>query len=233
MTTIMITGANRGIGLALVTRMVKEPVTVIATCRTPAKADALNSLRDANDNLAVFQLDVTSEASIEAAVAAISAETAALDVLINNAGAGDSNQTVTNIDFDDATNVLNVNVLGPMLVTKHAVPLLRRGNEPRLFNISSQLGSIQALEENRWGGYVYNASKAAMNSFTRMLAHELRADGIAVVTVHPGWVQTDMGGSNAHLTPEQSAEGIWQLVQETTIEQTNRFVKWDGAPHAW
>jgi NAD(P)-dependent dehydrogenase (short-subunit alcohol dehydrogenase family) len=162
-----------------------------------------------------------------------------LDLVINCAGAdarsfGALDNQRGPLDFDAATcnAVLNVNVTGPMLVLRHFHPLLRRGTEPMLVNISSQLASMQVAA--RIGrDTAYCVSKAALNMFSVKAAAALRAEGIGVVMLHPGWVQTDMGGKDAPMTVDESSAAIVSTIQALTLDDTGRFIRWDGGEHPW
>ena len=128
---------------------------------------------------------------------------------------------------------MNVNVVGPLLMAKHFAGLLKNSSHPRLVNISGRLASVLMLEDKTWGSYSYNASKAAMNVTTRMMAHEFKADGICVVAVHPGWMQTDMGGASADLEPSESAQSVLGLISNLTLADTNKFLAYNGEEHPW
>lgn len=233
MTTYLITGANRGVGWAMVQQLAAAGDTVFAACRTPASAESLQALATANPNIHVVQLDVTNEATIESAAKAVSAETNAIDVLINNAGILIRDKELAQVSAEDIQHTMAVNVTGPMLVAKHFASLLKNGTDPKLINISSQLGSVLSLQDKTWGSYSYNASKGAINIMGRMLSHELKPDGVCVLTMHPGWVQTDMGGSEAAVTPFDSAEGILKVIHSATMADTNKFYIYNGEEHIW
>ena len=162
-----------------------------------------------------------------------------LDILINSAGtdarafgAGQNDRGPFDLDAETFNAVINVNVTGPMLVTRHFLPLLRQGEDPIILNVSSQLGSIQV--GGRTGRDTsYCVSKAALNMYSLKAADALRSDGIAVVMLHPGWVQTDMGGENAAMTADESASAIANTVQSLTFQDTGRFIRWDCHDHPW
>lgn len=233
MTTILITGANRGIGFEMTKQWAEQGALVIAACRKPHAAAGLNELMNYHDNVVPVQMDVTSEKSVAAAAAQVKTITDSLDILVNNAGMLIRNESIASFDPADMQQTFDTNVVGPMLVAKHFIDVLMAGENPRLLNISSQLGSLALMENGRHGIYSYNASKAALNMLTRMMAHDLKAQGVTVVSVHPGWVQTEMGGSNADETPVDSAAGIIRLANGLTQAETNRFFVFDGSQHAW
>ncbi len=234
MSTILITGANRGLGFEMTKRFAARGETVIAGCRAPVTATELQTLAQQYSNIMVVALDVTHESSVMAAKTLVQSHVGdTLDIVINNAGILLNDGKIDAFDIANLDKTFAVNVNGPMSVAKHFVPMLRNGDNARLVNISSQLGSLALMQESRMGSPSYNASKAALNMLMRMLAHELKRDGIAVVVVHPGWVQTDMGGPSAHLTPDESADGLVALIDGLTIADSNKFYQWNGELHAW
>jgi len=184
-------------------------------------------------------MEMRDEASIIAGVASIAAETDAIDLLINCAGtdarsfgAADGKRGPFDLDAETFNAVMEVNTTGPMLVTKHLLPLLQAGRGTMVVNVSSQLGSM-ALAQTMGADTVYNVSKAALNMLSLKQAAALRGDGIGVVMIHPGWVQTDMGGPSAALTIDESATAIVETIGSLSIEDSGRFMRWDGTDHPW
>ncbi len=233
MKNILITGANRGIGLALSQQLLAQGNRVIATCRQPQKADMLHALNDEfPDQLTLLPLDVTNTQSNQAAYNAVQRIVTGLDLLINNAGMLDSGETLTTFDPVVMQQTFDINATGAMRIALQFLPLLRQGNQPKLINVTSQLGSLQKMKPG-WGRYSYNSSKAALNMITRMLSFDLVADGITVICIHPGWVQTDMGGPSASLTPEESAAGILRVAKALTLAETGQFFTYSGEIHPW
>src|SRR5260221_6879756 len=206
MTTVLITGANRGIGLEFARQYAAEGADVIACCRAPEKADALNALAKTG-RLEVMALEVTSPNSVAALKAALGGRP--IDVLINNAGVGGPrNEPRGAIDFDAWVETLKTNSIAPMLVSLALHDNLKAGKLKKLVTITSMMGSIA----NHGGGaYAYRASKAAVNSVMHGLSKEWAKDGIAVGIFHPGWVTTDMGGAGAPVTPSASVKGLLDL----------------------
>ncbi len=231
----LITGANRGIGLALVKALAgQESARIFATCRKPPAAAALNALADSHpDRVTVLPLDVTDGASITAAAEAVAAQVDGLDVLINNAGINPPAhyQTLASMAADRMLSILQVNSVAPLMVVQALADLLRAGQNPRIANISSGMGSM--ADTTSGGHYGYRTSKAALNMVTRILAADLRGDGIVAVTINPGWVKTDMGGPGASLEPAQSAAGVLSVIAGLTSADSGRFFNWDGTPHPW
>jgi NAD(P)-dependent dehydrogenase (short-subunit alcohol dehydrogenase family) len=231
---ILITGASRGIGLELARLYAAAGCRVVAACRRPAAAPA------APGRVEMLRLDVTDGESIAAAAQAVAAAVDGLDVLINNAGVYPgavstplaSTTAFGLLDAAAMLDVFRVNTVAPVLVAQAFAPLLRRGTEPRLVNVSSDAGSL-AMREGKGCRYTYPASKAALNMMTRCLAHDLRADGVIVVSVHPGFVRTDMGGPNAPLAPTETVPSLVRVIDGLTMESSGHFLNWDGKTVAW
>lgn len=231
---ILITGANRGIGFELVRQFAQRNDThVFAGARKPKFAVELQDFaKDCAGQVTIIPLDVADTASIQSAVREVQKETDALDMLINNAGINPKGiQSLGQIEVDTMMNVFQVNTVGALMVTKGFLPLLENGRRKRIVNVSSQVGSMAWKEGG--GGYAYAASKAGMNMITRCLAADLKSQGFITITLHPGWVQTDMGGSGAPLTPEESVSGIMSLVERLTPADNGGYFKWDGTVHPW
>ncbi len=225
MAKIVITGANRGIGLAMTRRFLDAGDEVLALCRAPDGASDLQALaREAGGRLSIGQIDISDEASIERAAANVGP----VDVLINNAGIiGGEDQALETIDIDAWMNAFKVMAIGPFLVTRAFLPGLKQAKGKVVF-ISSQL----AATAWPYGGYYsYASAKAAGNRVVHSLALDLKDDGVTLISVHPGYVQTDMGGPNAEIRPEDSAEGIHRLVGTLKPEASGGFFKWNGEPH--
>ena len=231
MPTVLITGANRGIGLELTRQHVAAGWEVIACCRKPAEADALSSLPG---KITVEALDVTDYTAVDRL--AQKYKSRPLDRLINNAGIyGRRNPALAIEDFDEYLKVLQVNSVAPMKVALAFLPSLelaqdKKNGGAKIATISSRMGSIGS---NGSGAYVYRASKAAINAAMHSLALDLRPSGIACILLHPGWVKTDMGGQGADITPQVSAAGITSVIERTTINDTGRFYNYDGSEIPW
>jgi NAD(P)-dependent dehydrogenase (short-subunit alcohol dehydrogenase family) len=233
MKRVLITGANRGLGLELARQSLERGDRVIATCRRPAEAQELQQWRMRyGDQLLVVALDVTEDASVRAARAEAGRHLDRLDVLINNAAILVRDETLANFDSAIMQRTFDTNVTGAMRVSKHFLDLLRRGSDPKLINITSQLGSLQKMRAN-WGQYSYNSSKAALNMVTRMLAFDLEPEGIAVQAIHPGWVQSDMGGAHAAVPAQDSAAGVLRLIDDLSLSNSGMFYVYTGEVHPW
>jgi NAD(P)-dependent dehydrogenase (short-subunit alcohol dehydrogenase family) len=228
MQTVLITGANRGIGLSLSRHFLKAGWHVIATCRKPDSAAALTAL--ACPQLQVLQLDVTDARSVLALVAALDGR--ALDVLINNAGImGPAQQGVHDMDYDGFLQTLSVNAVAPLRVSAALLPNLKLTKRPRIVTVSSQMG---AFDLDMGPGHIaYSSSKSAVSKVMQLMAKELAAEGIIACPVHPGWVKTDMGGPNAQLDPADCAAGLYKLIDGLQLQHSGRFWTWEGNEHAW
>ena len=234
MRRVLITGSNRGLGLAFVRQCLVRGDLVFAGCRNPRNAADLSALSIAHpQHLAVLTLDVTDEESIGAAVEATHLHVDGLDLLINNAGTYPRGETPTTIDATTMLQTFHLNSVAPMIVAQNFLDLLRAGNQPRIANISSKMGSLWWKEREGGGDYSYCSSKAALNMLTRTLAFDLRSEGIIVVALNPGWVRTDMGGSSADVTPAQSVRGMLDVIERLTEADTSRFFTWEGREHPW
>lgn len=229
--TVVITGANRGIGLELVKcYLASGDWKIIAACRSPEKADALRDLAEKCDgDIQIAQLDIGDGNSIAAFAQQIGDQT--VDLLINNAGIiGGDAQSLGEIDYQAWMETLAINTLGPVRVTEALLKNIKQSSNGKIVSISSQLG---AMQYQTIGRFAYNSSKAALNRCVTLLANQLRADKIAVATYHPGWVKTDMGGDAADITPEESANGLYKCFEELDMAKTGKFFKWNGEPHVW
>ncbi len=224
MTTILITGANRGIGLEFVKQYVAEGADVIACCREPAKAYALKAIGGK-----VMALDVADAES----VAALKNELGdtPIDILINNAGVGGPRERAKGIiDAEGWLKIFATNSIAPVMVAMALHENLKFGRDKKLVTITSQLGSIA---NHSGGAFPYHASKAAVNSFMRGLSKEWAKDEIAVGIFHPGWVQTDMGGAGAPLTPAQSVTGLRARIAELSPKSSGAYRDYAGKEIAW
>ena len=228
----LITGANRGIGLGFVRQLAARGERVFATCRFPNEADELHALsRDHNGQISIHQLDITDVDSIAASVAAVSEETGALDLLINNGAITMPDGGLGHFDPAVMQTVLTVNAIAPMLVTEQYLPLLTEGEGSKIINISSGAGSI--TNRNSARSYSYGGSKAALNYFTRNLAHEVRDTGIIAIAMSPGWVRTKMGGQDAMIEVDESVAGMLRVIDGLSMDDTSEFFNYTGEHVAW
>ncbi len=222
--TVLITGANRGIGLELAHQYASAGWEVFGTARSPDRAEELHRL-----NVKVLKLDVTDQESVSRLAHDLGDQS--IDILINNAGILPEAKTISDTNLDDVDRVLAVNTVGPIRVTQALLPNLRRGSLKKIINISSRVGSI--TDNTRGGMYGYRESKAALNMFTKSLAIELRSEGFTCVVMHPGWVQTDMGGKDASIPTQESVRGIRDVINNLTQADTGTFWTHDGEQLPW
>jgi NAD(P)-dependent dehydrogenase (short-subunit alcohol dehydrogenase family) len=222
--TVLITGANRGIGLEYARQFAAKGYKVIGTARDPADAKELAAVAGR-----VEALDVTDAASVAALAARLNG--VAIDILVNNAGMFDRKDvSVDRVDFAMMEQTLAVNTLGPLRVTQALLPNLRAGKRKTIVNMSSQLGSI---EQSTGDWYAYRASKAALNQITKTLSAELASERFTVVVLHPGWVRTDMGGAGATYTPQESVRGLITVIDKLGPADNGRFYDFKGNPIPW
>jgi len=222
--TVLITGANRGIGRETAHQLATRGWHVIVAARRRADAEkAVNEIKRAGGHASALELDVSSSASIAAAADAFSKVSDHLDVLINNAGIyPDEGLTILTIPRDQLVNTFQTNTFGPVAVAQAFLPCLRKAKQARIINVSSGYGQLDGLSSSVPS---YCLSKLALNGVTLMLAQALQADGIAVNSMCPGWVRTDMGGSNAtRSVPEGADTAVW-LADEAPQEFTGKFFR--------
>lgn len=230
---VLVTGANRGLGLEFVRRFAARGDRVLATCRRPDAADALQELGRAHPGrIEILPLDVTDSKAIAATAERVRADgDGSLDILVNNAGVSPRGEELSNLDPGRMLTVLSVNTVAPMIVARHLRSLLLAARHPRIANISSAMGSLTRKDDGRH--YSYAASKAALNMLGLAAAHDLRNEGIIVVALHPGWVRTDLGGPNATLSPAASVAGMVDVIAGLTLQDSGRFIAFDGTDHPW
>jgi NAD(P)-dependent dehydrogenase (short-subunit alcohol dehydrogenase family) len=228
MTTWLITGANRGIGLAMAAALINRGDRVIAAVRDPFRIPDL--LKTApRETCVVIGMDVADQRSVDRAAASVKEP---VDVLVNNAGINPpGRQNAADADLAAFTETLAVNTVAPLRVAQAFLPHLKQAKAPRILTVSSQMGALTTNASS--GAMAYRTSKAAVNKVMQCLATDLKADGIAVAVVHPGWVRTDMGGGGADIAPEESAAGLIALADGLDMAKTGQFFRWDGSVHPW
>ena len=226
----LITGANRGLGLEFVRQLLARGDSVVACCREPAKAAELLALGEpAGERFRALTLDVTDTGSIAALPGALAG--APLDVVVNNAGVAAGEEAFGEFDAETMARVLRINSVAPMLVTQALAPLMK-GGSPKIVCITSGLGSITRAGDLSFG-LSYGMSKAALNMGVKKLSAEMAGRGIVILALHPGWVQTDMGGSNAPLKPTESIHGMLKVIDGLTDADNGRFLDYSGAELPW
>ncbi len=229
--TVLITGANRGIGLEFVQQYLRDGWHVFAASRNPDQAKELQALKKEYGNkLDLLSLDLN---QLDAAAnLRQQLQDQPIDVLINNAGIYRGNdQHVGTFHWKDWEESFRVNTFAPLQITEALLSNLQAGKKRVVINITSEMGSI--AENSSGGSYAYRSSKSALNSATRSLALELKPKGIIVALIHPGWVKTDMGGEAAPLTPEQSVKGIRRVIEQLQERHIGAFLSHEGSLIPW
>lgn len=223
---VLITGANRGLGLEFVKQLHQRGDTIIAGYRESKRSSELLALAETNDNVLPFVLDVADEAAIKKLRTTIRRRFGRLDMLINNAGINFRYATpIDKVTAEDMLEHYRVNVVGPFLTATILRPLLALGTQARIVNLTSTLGSI---ERSDGGATPYRISKAGVNMLSKNQALEYKGDGIIVVALSPGWVRTDMGGPNAPLSPTESVNGMLKVIDGLKTADSGKFVNYDG-----
>jgi NAD(P)-dependent dehydrogenase (short-subunit alcohol dehydrogenase family) len=231
MPTVLITSANRGLGLEFAAQYLADGWHVYAACRQPKSAEKLQRLaQKEKDKVDIFAMDVTNASSIRRAAAKIG--NGVIDVLINSAGiTGKPGQKTGNVDFVSWAQVLDVNTMGPLRVVEAFVDDVARSERKLVVTITSGMGS---LADNTSGGSIaYRSSKAAVNMVMRSAAVDLARRGISCILVNPGWVRTDMGGAGATLSPKESVKALRQLIETFGPAQSGKFFNYDGREYPW
>jgi NAD(P)-dependent dehydrogenase (short-subunit alcohol dehydrogenase family) len=231
--TVLITGANRGLGLEFARQYTAAGWQVIGTVREPDQAKELKAIGatdEAQGSVIIVQLDVADPKSVTAMAEALKHQP--IDLLINNAGIGSGGaNTLADIKPENYERIIQVNAIGPMRVTQALLPNLKMGAGKTIVSITSGLGSITMNTGGRF--YGYRESKAALNMFMRTIAAELKGEGFIAIAMSPGWVQTDMGGPNAELTPDQSITGMRKVIDNLKPDDSGKFWNHDGEQLPW
>ena len=231
MSTVMIVGATRGIGLELTKQYANEGNAVIACARDLNAASQLDELASGLENIKIEELDIAEASSIESASGRIGKESIdSIIIVAGYVGGMPENQTIDNIDIDEWHRTLNINTIGPLLVAKAFKENLSSSGNGNFMILSSQLAA------STWpmgGMYVYSTTKAAVSKVGQILALDWAQEPIIVSIMHPGWVQTDMGGPAAEITAEESASGIRKVISGLKKEDSGNFYKWNGEIHPW
>ena len=217
---VVITGANRGIGLELARHYAAEGCEVIGVCRQ--SSDELASVAAQ----VIDGVDVTTDAGIDKLKSGLAGKR--ISLLINNAGLLQDEQ-LGSIDFDSIRTQMEINAYAPLRVAEALVPLMGQGS--KIANITSRMGSI--ADNDSGGRYGYRASKAALNAFGKSLAVDLKPRGIAVAQLHPGYVKTRMVNFGGLITPEESARGLAERIANLTLENTGSFWHSNGEELPW
>ncbi|MPS30911.1 MULTISPECIES: SDR family oxidoreductase [unclassified Salinivibrio] len=232
--TLLITGANRGIGLALTELYLEHGWQVIACCRFPGSAPHLMTLKNRYSTLTTYGLDVTDHTAIQQL--ALQLIDTPIHLLINNAGLyGPKGYQFGDVDTAAWREVLEVNTIAPLVIAEHFTPHLEKasqsGHTPIFAFLSSKVGSMS--DNQSGGGYIYRSSKAALNAVIKSLSIDLRSKGIRSIALHPGWVQTQMGGPNALINTATSAQGLKYVLDTLTDSQNGNFIDYQGQEIGW
>ena len=228
MANVAMTGAGRGIGFELARQHVAAGDRVFALVRHPDTATRLAAVAAASGGrLSIHTMDVADSASVKAGAADTGDEP--IDILYNVAGIiGTTAPELESADWGAFDEAIEIMLKGPLRVLQAFLPRLQAGS--KVINFSSQL----AASTWPYGGYyAYGAAKAGMGRMMRSVAIDLRERGIVIGIVHPGYVQTDMGGADADITPQDSASALCKLASEWTLDRSGDFYKWNGEPHPW
>lgn len=244
---VLVTGSSRGLGLQMVRQLAQHstpPDVIIATCRNPEAAQELQQLSRNHKEINLLKLDVVDEGSYAAMVKCVRDIVGehGLNLLINNAGVAPKSTRITQVKWHQMVDTFLVNSVAPVMLSKALLPVLKiaasraEGSDlsvkrAAIINISSVLGSIE--KNDRGGLFPYRASKAALNAITKSLSTDLRSSNILVSSICPGWVQTDMGGKNASLTPEQSISNVLDLLCIMNNIHHGQFYQHDGVKLPW
>lgn len=231
MNTVLITGANRGLGLEFCRQYAEAGWNVLACCRNPELAAELNDLATENPQVQVFQIDVLDRNSID--ILANDLKGTSINLLIANAGVYGEKRghEFGNLEYTDWIKTLETNVLGVVKVTEAFLPNLKDSQKSCIVALSSQMGSI--ADNSSGGTILYRSSKAALNAAMKSLSIDLQRDNIGVLIFHPGWVKTDMGGPHALIDAETSVCGMMKQISEFKMSNTGLFIKYDGTHLPW
>ena len=228
MGTVFITGANRGLGLEFVKEFTEKKYEVIATCRDLDSSSDLNALAKSNLTIQLHQLDVSNTKNIQELANKL--QDKPIDILINNAGIYRSG-IFNSVNKDNWVESFITNTIGPYEVIEHFLPNILKGRERKVVSITSKMGSI---DDNTSGGsYIYRSSKTALNSMMKSLTQDLKIHDISTVTLHPGWVRTDMGGPGGWIDVKESVSGMINQISNLSLQNTGRYIDYAGKPIKW
>ncbi len=232
MSSVLITGSNRGLGLEWVRQYASEGWRIHATCRHPREAEDLHDLAEEHPTINIHRLDVTNRDEVHSV--AVELQNESLDLLINNAGVYLEKYEPMGLGrfrYDDWAYTFDVNTMGAVRLTEAFQEHLSRRENPLVTTISTHMASIAEIETP--DAYYYRSSKAALNAVMKGLSIELKPQGIGLLLLHPGWVRTRMGGTGTNLMPPESVAGMRSLIEQFTMEDTGRFLRYDGVEIPW
>ena len=228
--TILITGSNRGIGLEMVRQFALDDWNVLACCRSPDDALDLKQLKIEFPSIELFALDVTNYEQMKNL--ALQLHGRPIDILLSNAGIyGPKPAQFGSIDPIDWRQVLEINTIAPMMLVQSFIEQVAASDHKLVGIIGSKVGSI---EDNGSGGsYMYRSSKTAVNQVVKSLSIDLSGRGVSVLSLHPGWVQTEMGGPNAEISTKASVAGLKQILKSSSLAQSGQFLEFNGNSIPW
>lgn len=228
--TILITGANRGIGLKLTEQFAEDGWQVLACCRNPADAGQLQALTERDLAIELHALDVTNYEQM--ATLADQLGNRPIDILLSNAGIyGSKGVGFGEVDAEEWRQVLEVNTIAPLMLVQAFVDQVAASQQKLVAVISSKVGSI--ADNSSGGSYIYRSSKTAVNQVVKSLSVDLAGRNITVISLHPGWVKTDMGGSNADISTDESVSGLKSILQSAGPAQSGQFIEFNGNSIPW
>lgn len=226
--TLFITGANRGIGLEYVKQYAEEGWRVLASCRNPADASALQALANKHANIELHAIDIANFDQIEALGRKLIDQP--IQLLINNAGIYPESSFRT-IDYAKWMEAFKVNAMSTLKLAEVFIPHLVKAGNAKLVAMTSKMGSI---DDNTSGGeYIYRSSKTALNMVMKSLSIDLNKYGVSVAVLHPGWVRTDMGGPNGLIDAKTSVQGLRKVIGMLSLDNSGKFYAYDGKEIAW
>ncbi|MFZ2725699.1 MAG: SDR family oxidoreductase [Methylococcaceae bacterium] len=231
MQTILITGANRGLGLEFCRQYSQQDINIIACCRHPDLASELHAIAKTNSRLTIYALDVNDFKQIDNLAQQLKDET--IDILLSNAGVyGDTQEhNFGELDYQIWEQTLRINSLAPVKLAESFLNNLLKSKNPKFIAMSSLMASIS--DNSSGGSLCYRSSKAALNAAMKSLAIDLKTQHIAILILHPGWVKTDMGGSNAPMNPQDSIAGMRQVIANFSLEKSGAFLNYRGEVLPW
>jgi NAD(P)-dependent dehydrogenase (short-subunit alcohol dehydrogenase family) len=225
--TVLITGANRGLGLEFVKQYAIDNYEVIACTRKLNKKDSLHKLQASYKNISIFALDIQNFTSIDQLAKTLKKP---IDILINNAGVY-PDSSIDHIDYDAWLDAFKINTLAAFKMTKAFLPHLKKGDLKKVASLTSKMGSI---DDNSGGGeYLYRSSKTALNMVMKSLSIDLKPYDLSLITLHPGWVRTDMGGPNGLIDADESVAGMKRQIDKLSVKTTGQFIAYDGKKIPW
>ena len=225
--TVLITGANRGLGLEFVKQYALDNYEVIACTRKINKKDDLHRLQASFENISIHTLDVENFLSIDQFAKTLKKP---IDILINNAGLY-PNSSFDHINYEAWLNAFKINALAAFKMVKAFLPNLKKGELKKIASLTSKMGSI---DDNSGGGeYLYRSSKTALNMVMKSLSIDLKPHDMSLITLHPGWVRTDMGGPNGLIDVDESVTGMKRQIDKLSIKTTGQFIAYDGKKIPW